>query len=69
MTNSYFETEPTREYLLSYTKRTEELLLETLTKLDRSSKCRIYPSLDLGFPYDVIRLVGGFPTGCINADV
>lgn len=63
--SDYFETEYTRQYLLSFVKETEELVLEALQELDSSSECRIYPALDLCFPYDVMRIAGGFPTGCL----
>ena len=34
-----------------------------MTKVDRNIHFRIFPSIDIGVPYDVDRLAGGFPTG------
>jgi len=53
----------TREYLENYIKATELVFLETLKKYDDNSYCNITPSLDIGFPHDVERIAGGFPTG------
>lgn len=34
-----------------------------LYQLDKKSSCEIIPLYDFGFPHDVIRIAGGFPTG------
>jgi hypothetical protein len=53
------------ELLLPFIRETEELLRKLLKSIDPHSSCRIIPAPDLGFPHDVIRLAGGFPTGCL----
>lgn len=57
----------TQKILLPYIKETEEMFTEAIKKHDRSehSFCRLYPSLDLGFPNNVRRLAGGFATGML----
>lgn len=57
----------TQNVLLPYIKETEEMFTEAIKKHDRSehSFCRLYPSLDLGFPNNVRRLAGGFATGML----
>jgi hypothetical protein len=60
----YFKRDSTQSYLLKLLNETEEILLEVLKKLDPNSKCQIVPAADLGFPHDVIRIAGGFATGC-----
>ena len=57
----------TQNVLLPYLKETEEMFTEAIKKHDRSeySFCRLYPSLDLGFPNNVCRLAGGFATGML----
>ena len=60
---SSLETDASYRFLLNYVDETERVLQNALSKLDSKANCRIYPSADLGFPYDVIRLAGGFPTG------
>lgn len=57
----------TQNVLLPYLKETEEMFTEAVKKHDRSesSYCRLYPSLDLGFPNNVRRLAGGFATGML----
>lgn len=51
--------------LLPFVTETEALLQAALTSIDSNASCRIIPAPDLGFPHDVIRLAGGFPTGCL----
>lgn len=51
--------------LLPFIKETEELLLSALSSIDPNATCQIIPAPDLGFPHDVIRIAGGFPTGCL----
>lgn len=61
----YFDTEPARQYLINYLKETEQIFSEALLEYDKSATCKIYPSLDLGFPHDVARIAGGFATGSL----
>lgn len=56
--------DPAHELLLPFIRETESLLLGALCSIDKNASCRILPAVDLGFPHDVIRLAGGFPTGC-----
>lgn len=53
--------------LLPYIKETERMFTEAIKKHDRGEQsfCRLYPSLDLGFPNNVRRLAGGFATGML----
>lgn len=53
--------------LLPYLKETQRLFDEAIKKHDNrdTSYCRIFPSLDLGFPNNVQRLAGGFATGML----
>lgn len=53
----------TRESLINFAKNTESLLLQVLKKHDKNATCQITPSIDIGFPHDVDRIAGGFPTG------
>lgn len=55
----------TQKVLLPYLKETEILFNVALRKHDSQGFCRIYPSLDLGFPNNVQRLAGGFATGML----
>lgn len=62
----------TQRYLLSYIKKTESLLRGVVEKYstasvngEKLSDARIFPSLDLGFPNNSIRLAGGFATGML----
>jgi hypothetical protein len=41
------------------------VLRSALRTLDRRADCRLSPAADLGIPYDVLRLAGGFATGCL----
>lgn len=51
--------------LLPFVKETEALLQRALSSIDSNASCRIVSAPDLGFPHDVIRIAGGFPTGCL----
>lgn len=55
----------TQKVLLNYLKETEILFNVAIKKHDSQGYCRIYPSLDLGFPNNVQRLAGGFATGML----
>lgn len=62
----------TQRYLLRYIKETETLLRGVMEKYstasingERLSDAYIYPSLDLGFPNNPVRLAGGFATGML----
>ncbi|TCC93699.1 hypothetical protein EZ428_02710 [Pedobacter frigiditerrae] len=53
----------TQTKLIEFCAETEALLSSALKKVDKFSDCKIHTSLDLGFPHDLIRIAGGFPTG------
>lgn len=55
----------TQQILLPYLKITETLFDQAIKKHDSNGFCKIYPSLDLGFPNNVQRLAGGFATGML----
>lgn len=62
----------TQTCLLPYIKETEKLLRGVVEKYgmaeihgERISDAKIYPSLDLGFPNNAVRLAGGFATGML----
>lgn len=55
--------DPAHDLLLPFIKVTQDLLYDVLSSYDRSAECRITPAVDLGFPHDVVRIAGGFPTG------
>lgn len=57
----------TQEVLLKYIKETEKLLNRAVKKYDKreESGAVIIPSLDLGYPNNVMRLAGGFATGML----
>ena len=57
--------DPTQQILLPYIKITESLFDQAIKKHDSNGYCKIYPSLDLGFPNNVQRLAGGFATGML----
>ena len=40
------------------------MLSRALRTLDPAAECQVVPAADLGIPYDVLRLAGGFATGC-----
>jgi hypothetical protein len=50
--------------LLPHLQKTQLLFLKALRTLDPLADCQIVPAADLGIPYDVLRLGGGFATGC-----
>lgn len=54
-----------QEFLIPYLAQTEILLRKALKKLDSTADCRVAGAADLGVPHDVIRLAGGFATGCL----
>lgn len=56
--------DPAHNLLLPFLRDTEVLLQKALQTLDKNSSCRVVPAVDLGFPHDVVRIAGGFPTGC-----
>lgn len=49
--------------LTNYIIETQDIANHALAKIDKEAKIRIIPSIDIGVPYDVDRLAGGFPTG------
>lgn len=51
------------EKLVDFLTETEEIITEALQLIDSNSYFKITPSHDLGMPYDVDRLSGGFPNG------
>lgn len=56
-----------QKVLLKYIKETERLLNKVVKKYDKreESGAVIIPSLDLGYPNNVMRLAGGFATGML----
>lgn len=56
-----------QKVLLEYIKETERLLNKVVKKYDKreESGAVIIPSLDLGYPNNVMRLAGGFATGML----
>src|SRR5947209_1093545 len=54
-----------QEFLIPYLQQSELCLKAALRELDSSSDCQIVPAADLCFPHDVIRIAGGFATGCV----
>lgn len=64
--------DPAHELLKPFIQETQELFLNALQQFDKSAECRITPAVDLGFPHDVVRIAGGFPTGALvewNCDI
>lgn len=55
----------TQKILLPYVKQTEVLLNNLVKRYDTEALARIYPSLDIGIPNNVLRLAGGFATGML----
>lgn len=49
--------------LADFLTETEKIATEALQLIDSNSYFQITPSHDLGMPYDVDRLSGGFPNG------
>lgn len=54
-----------QEFLVDHLQRTEELFVDALRQLGGDGSCTITPAADLCLPHDVIRLAGGFATGCL----
>lgn len=70
--SKYLLDDETQRYLLKHIKKTEELLRGVVEKYSSVSvngeklcDVQIYPSLDLGFPNNSVRLAGGFATGML----
>ncbi len=55
----------TQRILLPYVKNTEKTLINLLHKYDKTATARIFPSLDMGIPNNILRLAGGFATGML----
>jgi len=51
--------------LLPYIKETEHLLNGMVKRYDKCGEAHIFPSLDVGFPNNILRLAGGFATGML----
>ena len=56
--------DPAQTLLLPHLHETQSLFLAALRTFDPFAECQISPAADLGIPYDVLRLGGGFATGC-----
>lgn len=54
-----------QEFLIPFLRESETLLKRALRQHDQNAECRIVPAADLCIPHDVIRLAGGFATGCL----
>lgn len=54
-----------QNYLVPYLQETSDLMLSAFRQLDEDSECRITPAADLCIPHDVVRIAGGFATGCL----
>ncbi|NKQ24139.1 hypothetical protein [Streptomyces galbus] len=54
-----------QRFLVPFLQRTEHLLRRALRTVDPQAECQVLPAADLGIPYDVLRLAGGFATGCL----
>lgn len=52
-----------RNILEVYAQKTRQIAENALKNIDEKSNFQIYTALDIGAPYDVDRLAGGFPTG------
>ena len=63
------QNDASQKVLLPYLQETGRMFNEAIKKYDSSecSGCRVFPSLDLGFPNNVCRLAGGFATGMLLA--
>jgi len=53
----------TQETLCMFLKETEHVFSDLLSSHEFNGCARVMPSIDLGFPHDVIRIAGGFATG------
>src|SRR5690242_14908664 len=65
ITSPILEADNAQEFLIPYLQRSEQRLRSALRELDPASECQIVPAADLCFPHDVIRIAGGFATGCV----
>lgn len=54
-----------QEFLVPHLSRTEQHLRESLRQFDPRAEAQIHAAADLCLPHDVIRLAGGFATGCL----
>lgn len=54
-----------QKVLCDYINITESLLTDVIREHDSNGWAKIIPSYDLGFPNNIIRLAGGFPTGIL----
>ncbi|WP_162637277.1 hypothetical protein [Streptomyces griseorubiginosus] len=54
-----------QKFLIPHLEQTERVFRSALRELDSNAECRITPAADLCFPHDVVRLAGGFATGCL----
>lgn len=52
-------------FLVPHLRQTETLFRLAITEFDNAGSCEIVPAADLCFPHDVIRIAGGFATGCL----
>ena len=63
MTHQILLNDDTQKILLPYIKETEHLLNGMVKRYDKCGEAHIFPSLDVGFPNNILRLAGGFATG------
>lgn len=54
-----------QDFLVDHLSRTEDLFTQAIHELAGGGSCQITPAADLCLPHDVIRLAGGFATGCL----
>lgn len=59
-----FPDDVAQQFLVRHLKRTEQVFMAALQEIDRNAHCEIFPAADLCLPHDVMRLCGGFATGC-----
>ncbi|MFF3242265.1 hypothetical protein ACFYWY_00700 [Streptomyces sp. NPDC002870] len=57
--------DPAQKFLIPHLEKTERVLRSALRKMDPEAECKITPAADLCVPHDVIRIAGGFATGCL----
>lgn len=55
----------TQTILLKYVSDTERMLDALVKKYDKDAFAKIFPSLDIGVPNNILRLAGGFATGML----
>lgn len=53
----------TQKKLNAYISETQYIAEKVLRTIDKNAWFKIIPAIDIGIPYDVDRLAGGFPTG------